>query len=192
MRDNNWWKIAVVVIATSSLLAVIAACTGDSPPAEGVESAQTTAGVPDTTAQKPDTTQPKGAMALPPMPVRRYEGKRNPFSPLITLVEEQEMIVAATKPVKREAQTTLEKITLEQLTLTAIFKGAQGYKAIVEEGAGKGHIVEKGTYIGTQGGRIQSISADRIVIVEQTVDPDGKIFTQKKELKLASPSNDPS
>lgn len=192
MRSNNWWEIAAVVIATASLWAVIVACGGDSPPATSGESAQTTTEAPYTTTQKSDTNQPKGTMTLPPMPVRRYEGKRDPFSPLITLVKKQKMIAATSKPVKREAQTTLEKIALEQLTLTAIFKGAHGYKAIVEEGAGKGHIVEKGTYIGTRGGRIQSIAADRIIIVEQTVDPDGKIFTQKIELKLASPSNDPS
>lgn len=192
MRSNNWRQIAAFVFATASLWVVITACASESPPAASVESAQTTADTSATTAQKSDTIQSKSPMTLPPMPVRRYEGKRNPFSPLITLVKEQEIIVAATQPVKRDAQTTLEKIILEQLTLTAIFRGAQGNKAIVEEGTGKGYIVEKGTYVGTRGGRIQSITADRILIVEQTVDPDGKIFTQKRELKLASPSNDPS
>lgn len=192
MRSNNGRQIAAVVIATAFLWAAIVACGGGSPPTASVKSEQTTAGAPYTTTQKSDANQTNETMTLPPIPVRRYEGKRNPFSPLITLVKKQKIIVATTRPVKRDAQTTLEKIALEQLTLTAIFKNTQGYKAIVEEDAGKGHIVEKGTFIGTRGGRIQSITADRIIIVEQTVDPKGKIFTHKIELKLASPSNDPS
>lgn len=192
MRNNNWWKIAAIVIVAASLWAIIAACADDPQPTANAESAQTTTDALNATAQKLDTILSISPMTLPPVPVHRYEGKRNPFSPLITLVKKQEMIVAAAQPIKRDAQTTLEKLALEQLTLTATFKDAHGYKAVVEEGTGKGHIVVKGTYIGTRGGRIQSITGDRIIIVEKTVDSDGKIFTQKKELKLASSSNDPS
>lgn len=180
------------MIASSLLLLV--ACGEDSPTSTNVaqNNAQPATGVPDVTVQQSETIQPKGPMTLPPTPIRRYEGQRNPFSPLITLVKEQEIIVASAQAVKRDPQTSLEKIGLDQLSLTAIFKGAKGNKAIVEEKGGKGHIVDKGAYIGTRGGRIQSITPDRIVIVEKTVDSNGKVFTQKKELKLASPSNDPS
>jgi len=177
----------MLFIATASLWAVNAVSADDSAPIADVMSVQKGTDDKDATAQKSETIHSKKPMTLPPIPVRRYTGKRNPFSPLFTLVKKQEIIVAPTKPVKREAQTTLERIALEQLTLTAIFKNAHGYKAMVEEDAGKGHIVEKGTYIGTRGGRIQSITADRVIIVEQTVDPDGKIFTHKTELKLESP-----
>jgi len=181
-------------IAIASLWVLCVACDGDSPsfPNIAENGAQTTVVAADTDMQNEDKASSKTPLTLPPMPNSRYQGRRNPFSPLITLEKEHALIAPAAQPVKREPQTTLERIALNQLTLTAIFKGPQGNKAIVEEEGGKGYIVEKGAFVGTQGGRIQSIIDGRVIIVGKTVDTDGKVTTWKRELKLASRANDPS
>ncbi len=184
----------VLGIVTVSLWVLCTACGGDSPTTPNIaqNSAQSAAGTANAETEKSETTLSNARMTLPPVPVSRYQGKRNPFSPLITLKKEQELIVPSARPVRRDPQTTLEKIALGQLTLTAIFKGSKGRKAIVEEEGGKGHIVEKGTFIGTRGGRVQAITRDRVVIIEKTANSNGKVTTHKRELKLASQSNDPS
>lgn len=184
----------VLGIAMVSLWSLCIACGGDSPTTPNVaqDSVQSTIETVNTEIQNPETTPVKAPMRLPPTPVSRYQGKRDPFSPLITLNKEQELIVPSAQPIKRDPQTTLEKIALGQLTLTAIFEGSKGKKAIVEEEGGKGHIVEKGAFIGTRGGKVHAITADRVVIVEKTANYNGKVTTHKRELKLASRSNDPS
>ncbi len=176
------------------LWSLCTACGNDSPPSTNIAQnrSQPAAGAADTEMQKPNTLPSKAPMALPPIPVSRYQGRRNPFSPHIILKQEQELFVPSVQPIKRDPKTTLEKIALGQITLTAIYQSAKGNKALVEEAGGKGHIVEEGTFIGTRGGRIQAIIADRVIIVEKTVDSNGKVTTHKRELKLASRLNDPS
>ena len=91
---------------------------------------------------------------------------------------------------KRIPQTPLEKLDLGQLKLVGIIQSAKKNKALVEEASGKGYIISKGTYIGTQAGRVKKINKDRVVIEEEIEDITGKIVLHEKELKLQKPAGE--
>ena len=73
--------------------------------------------------------------------------------------------------------TQLEKYDLGQLKLTAVLKGFDEPQAIVENQAGKGFPVKKGTKIGMNNGVIADILPDKILILETEIDFTG----QKKQ-----------
>jgi type IV pilus assembly protein PilP len=88
---------------------------------------------------------------------------------------------------ERIRQTPLERIDLSQLTLVGVIKFPSGYKAIVEEQSGKGYVIKKGTYIGTNYGQVTEIQNDRIMIQEKVKDYLGKYKDQTSQLKLQKP-----
>ena len=55
---------------------------------------------------------------------------------------------------------------------------------MVEESTGKGHVITVGTYIGIRGGKVVSISMDKITVEEKMKDVYGKIFVKTRELKI--------
>ena len=86
--------------------------------------------------------------------------------------------------------TPLEKIDLSQLTLVGVIKFSSGYKAIVQEQSGKGYVIQKGTYIGTNYGQVTEIKSDRILIQEKVKNYLGKYKDQANQLKLQKPLGD--
>jgi type IV pilus assembly protein PilP len=117
-------------------------------------------------------------------PIYNPSGKTDPFEPL--LKDQPKIQTDKLKPMMpaRAQKTALEKIDLGQLKLTAVILASSGNKALVEEATGKGHIVSVGTFIGTQGGKVSDILKDRIIIEEKMKDIHGKIYVERKELKL--------
>lgn len=113
--------------------------------------------------------------------------KLDPFEPLF---REEEVKVktdaekVAPKPDRRVPMTPLEKIDLSQLRLTAVFVTPSGNKALVEEASGKGYIVNPGTYIGLQSGKVIQIDRDRVLIEENVENAIGEVTVETKELKL--------
>jgi type IV pilus assembly protein PilP len=98
--------------------------------------------------------------------------------------------VNSRKKVRRKLLTPLEKLDLSQLKLVAIFRSSSGNKALVEEDSGKGYIIKKGTYIGTNAGRVTDILPNKIIIEEEVEDIYGKISFQKKEIELKPPGEE--
>jgi hypothetical protein len=62
--------------------------------------------------------------------------------------------------------TPLQKVDLSQLKLSGIIRASSGHKAMVEEASGKGYVIEKGTFIGINCGRVAQILKDRIIVDE--------------------------
>lgn len=123
----------------------------------------------------------------------RYQGIVDPFLPLIKEEKNEpskEVSNSDSQKKKRAPQTPLEKIDLTQLTLTAVFKGQNQSRGLVEESAGKGYIVTSGTYIGLDGGQITNVLEDRILITEISEDVMGKSVTIERELKLRQSSGE--
>jgi type IV pilus assembly protein PilP len=116
-------------------------------------------------------------------------GKLDPFAPLI---KEKPVTVSVNrrKTVHRRLLTPLEKLDLSQLKLVAIFRTSRKNEALVEEDSGKGYIVKKGTYIGTNGGRVTDILPNKIIIEEEVEDIYGKTSFQKKEIELKPPGEE--
>jgi type IV pilus assembly protein PilP len=77
---------------------------------------------------------------------------------------------------KNVPQTPLQKYEISQLTLVAIIMTPEGNIALVEDSAGKGYFLKKGTEIGKNDGKVKQILRDKIIIEEVYED----IFGQKK------------
>jgi type IV pilus assembly protein PilP len=114
------------------------------------------------------------------------EEKLDPFEPLFK--KERVSLDVGKKKIKtRKPLTPLERVNLSQLTLVGIILSPSGNRALVQETTGKGYVVKKGTYIGTNSGKIVEILKDMIIIEEESEDIYGKVSIVKKPLKLQKP-----
>lgn len=91
--------------------------------------------------------------------------------------------------------TQLEQYDIGQLKLTAVLGGKNpgDATAIVENEAGRGFTVRKGTKIGLSSGEVVEILPDKLLILETITDFTGQKKTQTVEMKLrtADQSIDP-
>ena len=78
----------------------------------------------------------------------------------------------------------LEKYSYDELTLTAVLKGLDQPKAIIENPLGKGFSVTIGDPVGSSGGKVASIEEDKIIILETTVEFTGEKRTRTVEMYL--------
>ena len=122
----------------------------------------------------------------PPAKQTDYDpvGKIDPFEPLF---KEKPVSVKKKKRKKRIPRTPLERIDLSQLTLVGIILTSSGNMALVEEASGKGYVVKKGTYIGTNAGKISKINKEKVIVEEEFEDVFGKVKIRKREIKLPKP-----
>lgn len=113
-------------------------------------------------------------------------GKVNPFEPLLRDEGAQSTENKLTAK-KRIPQSPLEKIDLGQLKLVGIVAAVSGHRALMEENSGKGYIIVKGTYIGSNSGKVVDIEIDKVVIEEEFEDAYGKTILKKREIALPKP-----
>jgi type IV pilus assembly protein PilP len=102
-------------------------------------------------------------------------GKPDPFKPFIQLTPIREL--TRTTPL-----TPLQKYDVSQLKLVAIMSTPEGNVALVEDSAGKGYFVKKGTEIGKNEGKVTKIMKDRVVVEELYSDVWGQV--KKSEVSL--------
>jgi type IV pilus assembly protein PilP len=107
-------------------------------------------------------------------------GKTDPFKSFIAIQEEME------EKKKRKPRTYLETVDLSQLELSVIITSAKGNWAMVRDSKGLGHVIKKGTYIGTNGGIVYEITDKAVIIREEYRD-----FRGRKKFKDI-PKNLPS
>ncbi len=96
-------------------------------------------------------------------------GKPDPFRPFIQLV-------SAKGGSNTAALTPLQKYEVNQLKLVAIISSPGGNIGLVEDVAGKGYFLKKGTWIGKNDGKVTKILKDRVIVEEVYQD----IFGQTK------------
>lgn len=96
-------------------------------------------------------------------------GKPDPFKPFIQITPAKEY--SRSVPL-----TPLQKYEISQLKLVAIITTPEGNIALVEDAAGKGYFLRKGTGIGKNDGKVKNILKDKVIIEEVYED----IFGQKK------------
>lgn len=102
-------------------------------------------------------------------------GKPDPFKPFIQL--------APVREARNVPLTPLQKYEISQLKLVAIISTADGTNmALVEDAAGKGYFLKKGTEIGKNDGKVTKILKDRVVIEEIYQDISGQ--TKVNEIPL--------
>ena len=126
-------------------------------------------------------------------PIKKEINKTVPYDaieridPFESLFKEKPVSVKKKISKKRIPQTPLERIDLSQLKLVGIMLSENGNKALLEDSSGKGYVVSKGTYIGTNSGKVIRINKDRIVIEEEFEDVFGKTKLRQREIKLPKP-----
>lgn len=103
--------------------------------------------------------------------------KADPFKSFIAEPEKVE------EKKKRKPRTYLETLDLSQLELIAVIVGAKGNWAMVRDSKGTGHVVKKGTFVGTNGGVVHKITDKEVVVREEYKDFRGDI----KERLIAKP-----
>lgn len=101
-------------------------------------------------------------------------GKRDPFRPFDFSPQRSE----------REDLSPLERYEIGQLKLTAVLDGFDEPTAVVENAAGRGFTVKRGTRIGPNQGVIAEILKDKLVIVETTTDFTGATKSRTIELLI--------
>ncbi len=107
-------------------------------------------------------------------------GKTDPFKSFI--MEQQDVDDKA----KRKPKTYLETLDLSQLDLIALIVGAKGNYAMVKDSKGTGHVIQKGTAIGTNGGFVERITDKEVVIREEYKDFKGTVRYKDIAKKLPS------
>ena len=125
-----------------------------------------------------------GSLAGPPPPYNP-KGKIDPFEPLFR--EKPAVALKKKKRKKRTPRTPLERIDISQLKLVAIVLASSGNRALVEESSGKGYVVKKGTYMGTNSGKVVKIEKDKVIVAEEFEDYRGKVTLRNREMKLPKP-----
>jgi len=113
------------------------------------------------------------------------KGKIDPFEPLFR--EKSRIASKKSKRKRRTPRTPLEKIDLSQLKLVAIVLASSGNRALVEESSGKGYVVKRGTYMGTNSGKVIKIEKNKVIVAEEFEDYSGNVTKRNKEIKLPKP-----
>ncbi len=143
-------------------------------------------------AKPPPQPAPQQAVPSSAAPTQEVErdyvydptGKRDPFQPFI----------AAQTPIKPVGEeipiTPLQKYDLSQLKLVAIIVGAGEGSAMVEDSEGKGYIIKKGVYVGTNFGKVKTVLKDRVVIEERYKDYTGQVKEKEIILRLHPPGEE--
>jgi type IV pilus assembly protein PilP len=102
-------------------------------------------------------------------------GKPDPFKPFIELTPVRERV--RTAPL-----TPLQRYDISQLKLVAIISAPEGNVALVEDSAGRGYFIKRGTEIGKNEGKVIKILQDRVIIEELYEDVFGKV--KKSEVPI--------
>jgi type IV pilus assembly protein PilP len=117
--------------------------------------------------------------------------KRDPFRPphlaQTNLMDDTTKVkkkISQTPTVKREPKTELEKFELDQLNIVATVTAVANPLAMVEDPQGNGYIVRRGTLIGRNGGKVQRIYADGIIIEEESRDEAGRRIVNRVKIRI--------
>ncbi len=105
-------------------------------------------------------------------------GKTDPFKSFIALQEEME------EKKRRKPRTYLETVELSQLQLTMIVMSGKESWAMVRDSKGLGHVIKKGTFIGTDGGVVHEITNKEVVIREEYKDFRGNVKHKDRSMRL--------
>jgi type IV pilus assembly protein PilP len=178
MERNRGGKIYVIFILGIVISLCVAGC--DQLPLKKGKEQKATAKPPPQPAPRQTTSSPSAA---PTQEVERdyvYDptGKRDPFQPFIAAQ-------TPVKPVGEEIPSTpLQKYDLSQLKLVAIIVGTGEGSAMVQDSEGKGYIIKKGVYVGTNFGKVKTVLKDRVIIEERYKDYTGQVKEKEIILRL--------
>jgi type IV pilus assembly protein PilP len=104
-------------------------------------------------------------------------GKRDPFRTFLTKENDDD---------NGPARTDLQKYDIDQYKLVGIVWGNDRPRALVQDPTGEGFVMEIGTYIGKNWGKVTQIQSDVVVVTEEYEAMDGRLIVNPIHLKLPS------
>ncbi|MES0350460.1 MAG: pilus assembly protein PilP [Desulfobacteria bacterium] len=148
------------------------------------------------TAEKPAVevakVEPAQVEAEPPTPeeiikkvayIYDPKGKIDPFRSVFVAQQQRRagsrVKIDADERRKNIPLTPLQKVAVSQLKVVGIIMASTGNKALVQDPEGKGYVITKGTYVGSNFGQVTRILKDRIVVEEEVED----FFTGRTKLQ---------
>ncbi|MBW1743851.1 MAG: pilus assembly protein PilP [Deltaproteobacteria bacterium] len=129
----------------------------------------------------------KGAEGNWPSITNLYDPSKkiDPFEPVSVAKPTQAAPSMSESRQRRLPLTPLQKVDLSQLRVVGIIISLDGNKALVEGPLGKGYVVHRGTYVGSNFGQVKGILKDRIIVEEKVEDYlSGEMKPQTRELRL--------
>ncbi len=106
-------------------------------------------------------------------------GKRDPFRSFLASGERSGDDVP---------QTPLQRYEVDQYQLVGIIWGVERPRALVQDPEGVGHVMEVGTYIGKNWGKVTRIGAEEVVVTEEYQTIRGDLVVN--DIKLSLPVSD--
>lgn len=156
----------------------LAACGGDETPVVQTGGPAATTDPSAAGAVDPAAATPTPA-ATPEEAADEYNynpiGKRDPF---------RSFLADELAPDTRKVVTPLQRFDLDQLKIIGIIWGISSPRAMVTTPEGKGYVVQKGTLIGKNWGKVSRITQDEVIISEEYRDFEGKLIVTEVPLKL--------
>ena len=101
-------------------------------------------------------------------------GKRDPFRSFISGPREDDI----------RSPTPLQRWDIDQFLLVGIVWGVEQPKAMVEDPENQSHVLEIGTYIGRNWGKVTQVTADSVIITEEYQTIEGELVTEQVTLAL--------
>ena len=108
-------------------------------------------------------------------------GLRDPFKSFI--VEQK----AIEEKKERRPKTYLETLDISQLDVIALIVSEQGNWAMVRDAKGIGYVIKKGTPIGLDGGVVDRITSEEIIIHSEYRDFKGGVKKREISKRMKSP-----
>ena len=102
-------------------------------------------------------------------------GKRDPF---------RSFLADELAPDTRKVVTPLQRYDLDQLKIIGIIWGISSPRAMVTTPDGKGYVVQKGTLVGKNWGKVSRITQEEVIVSEEYRDFEGKLIVTEVPLRL--------
>jgi type IV pilus assembly protein PilP len=154
----------------------LGACESDEPTGSE-EAVQPTAPIAPIAPQKKKDDPLDIAIAAQEGYVYNPIGKRDPFRSFLSF---------GTRTEETTPRTPLQKYEIDQYRLVGIIWGVERPRALVEDPEGIGHVMEIGTYIGRNWGKVTQITAGEVVVTEEYQTLDGELVVNPIKMTLVA------
>ena len=102
-------------------------------------------------------------------------GKRDPFRSFLNTTDGRKVA---------ETSSPLQKYEIDQYQLVGIIWGVERSRALVQDPEGVGHVMEIGTYIGKNWGKVTQINSSEVVVTEEFQTMEGELVVNNINMTL--------
>ncbi len=112
--------------------------------------------------------------------------KRSPFEPPVLLKKVERQSGPKVEPDFNRVKQFLEQFTIGQLAMVGTLAQNETMFALIEDGEGGVHRVQRGDFIGTDHGKIQTVGETSIELIEIVPDGTGGWVERERTVSLVS------